>query len=498
MKEVKGNSSIVMFRDWKKLFSEETWRQIFSVLDEGVHVVDNHGKTLLYNSTASRLDGLEPEEVIGKNIFSVFPSLTLENSTLMRTIRTGSPIENVLQTFINRRGEEITTVNSTIPLILKDGSRGALEISRDITLLQELVDDVSNLRRQLSEHNTSIKLEGSREKEADKLANNTSYTFADLVGESERFREVINEAVNAARSDSSVMIIGETGTGKELVAQGIHNASPRSDSPFIAQNCAALPRDLLEGLLFGTEKGGFTGATSRPGLFEQASGGTILLDEIDALDFDLQAKLLRVIQENKIRRIGSQQEKQVDVRIIATMNSDPELAFAEDNLREDLYYRLAVVSLKLPPLRQREEDIPLLVDHFIDQYNRKFERDLQGMTGKLIAELKNYSWPGNVRELQHFVEACFNLCRGECEISRHNLPPQLKKKLNSDSRKQYEIFPWQNLSELPSLPDFMDDMEKSLIQKALDKNDNNISAAARSLEVSRQSLQYKLDKYDLR
>ncbi len=498
MKEIDSKNSLVMSQNCSELLDEKTWQQIFSVLDEGVHVVDNHGKTLLYNSTASRLDGLKPEEVIGKNIFSVFPSLTLENSTLMRTIKTGEAIENVLQTFINRRGEEITTVNSTVPIKLKDGSRGALEISRDITLLQELVDDVSNLRRQLSEHKTRVNLEDTTSSTEKKLANNTSYTFADLIGESEEFREVINEAVNAARSDSSVMIIGETGTGKELVAQGIHNASPRSNSPFIAQNCAALPRDLLEGLLFGTEEGGFTGATSRPGLFEQASGGTILLDEIDALDFDLQAKLLRVIQENKIRRIGSQQEKWVDVRILATMNSDPELAFEKENLREDLYYRLAVVSLNLPPLRQRKGDIPLLVHHFIEKYNKEFERDLQGMTEELLEKLKNYSWPGNVRELQHFVEACFNLCRGEQKISWPDLPSQLKQKLNSDKREKFAILSGQNFSELPSLTDFVERVEKDLIAEAMARKENNISAAARSLEISRQSLQYKLDKYDLK
>ncbi len=498
MKKFQPQKDMVMSAECSELFKTETWQQIFSVLDEGVHVVDNHGKTLLYNRTASRLDGLEPEEVIDKNIFSVFPSLTLENSTLMSTIRSGEPIKNVLQTFINSRGEEITTVNSTIPLELTDGTRGALEISRDITLLQELVDDVSNLRRQLSKHDSGSKLQSGSADKKKKPDNNTSYTFTDLIGEADNFREVINEAVKAARSDSSVMIIGETGTGKELVAQGIHNASPRSESPFIAQNCAALPRDLLEGLLFGTEKGGFTGATSRPGLFEQANKGTILLDEIDALDFDLQAKLLRVLQENKIRRIGSQQEKQVDVRIIATMNSEPEVAFEENNLREDLYYRLAVVSLNLPPLRERVGDTALLVSHFIEHYNEKFERDVQGFSEKLLEKLKNYSWPGNVRELQHFVEACFNLCRAENEISWQNLPPHLQEKLITDDGRQNDIFSWQNSSCLPALSEFLENIEKQLITRAMEIKENNISAAARALEISRQSLQYKLDKYNLK
>ncbi len=491
-------TDVTMAEDCSYLLDEAAWNQVLSSLDEGVHVVDEHGRTLLYNDTASSLDGLEPEEVVGRNIFTVFPSLTLENSTLMRTVQSGEPLENVLQSFINRRGEEITTVNSTVPLELSDGSRGALEISRDITLLQELVDDVSNLRRCLGEHRVRSGAVPGSDQAEERIENNTSYTFSDLKGRDEKFRAVIEEAIRAASSDSTVMIRGETGTGKELVAQGIHNASPRSDSPFIAQNCAALPRDLLEGLLFGTEEGGFTGARSRPGLFEQACGGTILLDEIDALDYDLQAKLLRVVQESRVRRIGSQEEKKVDVRILATMNSEPEQAFAEERLREDLYYRLAVVSLKLPPLRRRRDDIPLLIDHFVNTFNAEFDRRLAGFSPGLRERLKNHHWPGNVRELKHFVEACFNLCRGEKGITWQNLPHQLREKLEQDEE---EMPAWReqiDRDELPPLQEFLAGIERDLIAEALSREEGNISAAARELEISRQSLQYKLDKYDLR
>lgn len=195
---------------------------------------------------------------------------------------------------------------------------------------------------------------------------NTKFTFDHIIGDSRAIQSVIAEAKRVIRTSSSILIIGETGTGKELFAQSIHNESQRSTKPFISQNCAAIPETLMESLLFGTNRGAFTGAIDKPGLFEEANGGTLLLDEINSLSPALQAKLLRAIQEKTIRRIGGTQEKEIDVRIIATINEDPLEAIAHNRLRQDLYYRLSVVTLCLPPLRERKEDIAYLVQHFIE------------------------------------------------------------------------------------------------------------------------------------
>jgi arginine utilization regulatory protein len=297
------------------------------------------------------------------------------------------------------------------------------------------------------------------------------------------------------------LIYGETGTGKELFAQSIHNASNRKNNEFIAQNCAALPKDLLESLLFGTEKGSFTGAKSKPGLFEMADGGTILLDEINSMDLSLQAKLLRVLQDGRIRRIGAQKEKQVDVRIITTMNMHPDKAFEKDLLREDLYYRLSVVYIYLPPLRKRKDDIFLLTDHFIKQYNKEFDKNITGLSNKLKDVFKKYPWPGNVRELKHVIESAYNIKQLGDEIETDDLPGYIRERLGQNRNILNNWTTEEKIKDnedLPSLESYLEEIEMNLIKNALEKTDDNISAAARELDISRQSLQYKLKKYELK
>ncbi len=489
----------IMSEDAGRLLGGGSWREIVLALDEGIHIVDQQARTILYNHSAGRMDGLRPEEVLDRSIFEVFPSLTFENSTLMQTLKSGKEVSQSQQTFVNMKGEQITTVNKTVPVIFSGGSRGAMEISRDITLIQELAENISSLRNRFSsERSAETSATGSQETKSRFKSNNTSYTFADLVGENREFKKVMNDAVRAAGSDSSVLIIGETGTGKELFAQGIHNASSRAAQPFIAQNCAALPRELLESLLFGAEKGSFTGAATRPGLFEQASGGTILLDEINSLDYDLQAKLLRVLQEGKVRRVGGQQEKEVDVRVLATMNQPPEEAFAAGSLRQDLFYRLSVICLSLPPLRRRRDDIPLLLDHFFELYNSRFNRRLEGITAQLKRALLKYDWPGNVRELQHMIECGFNLVSQERKIGLDSLPLHQREKLSNLKEASSNNLAAPLLQgEIPELESYLAQVEKKMIIRALNQSGGNKTDAGKMLGISRQSLQYKLKKYHL-
>ena len=479
----------------KNFVNNKNLNMILNSLDEGIHIVDAEGKTIVYNDTVSEIDGLAPEEVIGKNLFEIYPSLTLETSTLMQTLKTKNAVEKTQQTFINTKGKRITTVNKTVPIKFDDGETGAMEISRDITQLEKLVKNISDLRAKVNDGREKRK----SKKKVNKKDNNTNYSFKDIIGKSEKFKVTLGEAMRAAGSDSSVLLYGETGTGKELFAQSIHNASKRADKPFVAQNCAALPKDLLEGLLFGTQKGGFTGAKSREGLFEQADGGTILLDEINSMDLSLQAKLLRVLQEKKVRRVGGREEKEVDVRVITTINTHPDQAFAENNLREDLFYRLSVVYIELPPLRKRKDDIPILVDHFIEKYNNKFSKSIESVENDVMNTFKTYKWPGNVRELQHVIESAFNMLQNEKDISFKDLPQYIKERLESVdiSVAGLNCRSIQG-DELPPLEEVMENIEIKLIEKALEHSGGNISEAGRNLNISRQSLQYKMKKYNIK
>lgn len=486
---MKQNSSL------KINLSKDSMCELFNNLNEGIHIVDHRGNTILYNKKASEIDGLKPEEVLGKNIFEVFPSLTLETSTLMKTLKNKASYFNHKQTIINYRGKKITTINHTLPITFIDGSTGAVEISKDITQTEELVDNITDLRSKLKNNN-------KKQVKVDKdLNNNTSYDFSDILGQNSEFNKSLSDAIKSAQSDSSVLIYGETGTGKELFAQSIHNESKRKSNDFIAQNCAALPKDLLEALLFGTEKGSFTGAKSRPGLFEMADQGTILLDEINSMDLALQAKLLRVLQDGRVRRIGGQKEKVVDLRIITTMNMHPDQAFNQNRLREDLYYRLSVVYIYLPPLRDREDDILLLTDNFINHYNKKFNKNLKGLTARLKKVFCNYKWPGNVRELKHVIESAYNIKQLGDKIEFKDLPGYIRERLNQNKNNKADPVLSVNINEndqLPSLNNYLEEVELKLIKNALKKTENNISAAARELDISRQSLQYKLKKYSIK
>lgn len=457
---------------------------ILNYIDEGIHVVDSDGKTIVYNDRAATIDGFEPDEVLGKYILEIYPSLTEEVSTLMRALKTGEPTEEWQQSFINKKGKKITSINRTIPVRLADNSIGALEISREITQLEELVNKISHLRSQLNIN---------QQKQQAVLADGTKYTFQHIIGNDPDLLKAIDHAKKAALTSSSILLYGETGTGKELFAQSIHNASNRRNKPFIAQNCAALPKELLEGLLFGTEKGSFTGAISRAGLFEQAHGGTLLLDEINSLNIDLQAKLLRVLQDGRVRRIGGNREKEIDVRIIATSNIPPERALQEKQIREDLFYRLSVVLLQLPPVRDRlTDDLQDLISYYIQHYNQKFHKQITGVTDEVIQMFKDYYWPGNVRELQHIIEGAFNLIETSAYIQIEHLPHYLRQRLN---KQRSNIDFSQNLTQPLNVT--LETLEQTMIIKALRISDGNISKAARMLKIKRQALQYKIKKYGL-
>lgn len=465
----------------KKLLS--IYEHILDKMNEGVHVIDGHGKSVVYNRKMTELESMNAHDVLGKNLSEVFQFPSGQESTLLQSLRKGMTNQNVRQTYYNDKGKEITTINNTYPIVDDNRIIGAIEIANDITKMERLI----------------------RENILEQEKRSTRFTFESIIGNSEAIRDVIEDAKRAARTSSSILVVGETGTGKELFVQSIHNASLRSGAPFISQNCAALPDSLIEGLLFGTTRGAFTGAIERPGLFEQAEGGTLFLDEINSLSLPLQAKLLRALQEKSIRRLGDTKDRPINVRVIAAINEDPIEAISNQRIRKDLYYRLGVVTLFIPPLRERKEDILPLADHFIQKYNQLFQMEVHGVSDEAKQFFLEYDWPGNVRELQHMIEGSMNLMDDDKMIDTCHLPTHHTRRRTRGTQEKTHpsISAEKQLVSIGnhdgvSLKHQLEQFEKTYIRTILEKHGGNISRAARELGLSRQNLQYRLRKHEIK
>lgn len=448
------------------------YETLLNELDIGIHIINEESKTIIYNRKMMEIESMERSDVLYKSPLEVFAFEENKNSTLIEALKLGKTNKNIKQTYFNNKGQEITTINNTFPIIENGKIKGAIEISTEI-----------------SHSKQTMKTSPAR-----KI--NNKFTFDHIIGDSSAIQSVITEAKRVIRTSSSILLVGETGTGKELFAQSIHNESQRSGKPFISQNCAAIPDTLMESLLFGTNRGAFTGAIDKAGLFEEANGGTLLLDEINSLSPALQAKLLRAIQEKTIRRVGGTQEKEIDIRIIATINEDPLEAITHNRLREDLYYRLSVVTLCLPPLRERKEDIPDLVQHFIEKYNIQFGLSVTDIDVHVREFLYAYDWPGNVRELEHIIEGSMNLVEDENIITAFHLPTRFRERI----KKKFNLQPslTHNDTDAPkTLKHTIEAMEKNYINQILKEYHGNISQAAKFLGLSRQNLQYRIKKLHL-
>ncbi len=450
---------VVERADWFEL--------ILEAIDEAIHVVDDQGVTIFYNHNAAKFDCLAKEEVIGKYILDVYPSLTEKTSTLMHVLRTGKPIYHSLQTYLNKNGEKIETVNTTLPII--EGSKliGAVEVAKDVSKLSALSNRLDQKKRTDGAAETTQMLD-----------------FSSFLTNDPQLKEMLEKAKKAAAYPSSVMVFGETGTGKEVLVQAIVHASDRKDQVFIPQNCAALPESLLESLLFGSVKGSYTGAIDRKGLFELADGGTLFLDELQAMPLTLQTKLLRVLEDGVVRRIGDAKAVQVNVRVITALNIDPFEAVKKQMLREDLFYRLHVSSFHIPPLRTRKHDIQLLSSHFIQTYHQQFSKNVNRLSEETVQVFMAHQWPGNVRELKHTIEHAVLMMPKEAEeITTAYLPVHLR-------THQIESHPPES-----SLKSQVTSFEQTLIQEALRQHAGNIKQTAAALKIPRQTLQYKLKKY---
>ena len=316
-----------------------------------------------------------------------------------------------------------------------------------------------------------------------------NYSFGSLVAKSEAMQSMFQIAAKAAQYKTTVLILGDSGTGKELIARAIHGEGGRSNMPLVPVNCGGIPATLLESELFGYKKGAFTGADkNKKGLFQEADGGTIFLDEIGELPLDLQVKLLRVLQEDEVRMIGDSKSMKIDVRVIAATAKDLEEEVKKGAFREDLFYRLNVLSIKVPPLRDRAEDIPLLCDHFIKLFNSRLNKHIEGIAPAAMSHLLEYAWPGNVRELENMIERALVLAE-DASLAPEHFPAELTRQFDGDQMD--ELFDGHSLKAAQKL------MEKRLITKALKKTGGNRTQAARLLEISHPSLLSKIKTYQI-
>ena len=430
---------------------------------DGILIVDRDG--IIRDHRIAMNYYWKAEETVGRHIRELYPELDEESSTILRALRTGRAIYDQRQEIVNSRGERVVLDATTIPISVDGQVVGAVDCARFYVVGQRIVR--GGRRGGLS-------------------------TLDRIITQSPRMEELKRRIRSAAQLNSPVLIYGETGTGKELVAEALHTEGRRCGQSFVSQNCAAIPTNLLESMFFGTEKGSYTGAVTHKGLFEEANGGTLFLDEINSMDIGLQAKLLKALEEKKARRLGGSRDTPFDVRIVAAVNEPPEELLRSGKLREDLYYRLGVVRLNLPPLRERPEDIPLLTNYFIEQYNRSMKRNIRGVTPEVAERFRRYRWPGNIRQLRNAVEGAFAIARGEL-LTAEDLEEKLGGGMEQQTRPAAPAPPPE---EGISLSQAVERYEKGLIQQAMERC-GSISATARSLGLSRQNLKYKLQKYDL-
>ncbi|WP_221566691.1 sigma-54-dependent Fis family transcriptional regulator [Alkalihalobacillus sp. TS-13] len=464
----------------ESFFNEKDYiEEVFSSMREGVIIVNKDLRAFYMNDAATKM-GFKMNAVIGRKIFEIFPDLSTENSTILKVFKTKQPIKERIQTFVTYQGVRKTTVTSTYPILRGGKVVGAFEIFSDISGLK----DMSEKLQEISRKNLLTNQMDFAEKKKKELLKDVS-----IIGKSRSIINVKEIIKTVANSPSPLLIYGETGTGKELIVQEIH---VNQKGPLVTQNCAAIPESLLESILFGTKKGGFTGAEDKAGLFEIANNGTLFLDEINSMPVTLQTKILRVLQEGKVRRIGDHKEITVNVRLISAMNVRPEELVISGEMRQDLYYRLNVLYLEIPPLRERKEDIPLLVDYFVKYFNHRLGKNIRSITPETMDYFMNHDWPGNVRELKNMIERAMNLTALDTihlkDVQPHSILSMPKQEAQSNVSSKSRIL----------LKEEVERFEADLIRKALKKTKGNISSAARELDIPQQTLDKKIKKYRLK
>ncbi len=491
IRDFEGNihGAVAVFRDiteMKELAEELTnlkdmevmLKAIIESTQDAISVVNENGLGLMINSAYTRLTGFTEEDVIGK---PATVDIAEGESMHMRVLQTNKPVSGVRLKVGPSKREVIVNV---APIRVEGKLKGSVGIIHDISEIKKLTDELNQARRMIRQLNAK-------------------YTFEDIIADSKLMRACIHLARQASQTPATVLLRGESGTGKELFVHAIHNSSQRADGQFIRVNCAAIADTLLESELFGYEEGAFTGARKggKKGFFEEANGGTIFLDEIGKMNYKLQAKLLRVLQEKEVVRVGANKSINIDVRVIAATNANLERMIQEGTFREDLYYRMNVVPIFIPPLRKRKEDIYKLTYHLIRKFNQEYGRSVNNISDDALEILLDYDWPGNVRELENIIgRAMINVGLDSDFItidhlsSLGTLSPETKpEKKASPSVFYVTEYDIQN----KSLKEILDQTEKNVILEVLEHTKGNKTEAAKLLGVAIRSLYYKLERYGI-
>ncbi|KSU63585.1 AAA family ATPase [[Bacillus] enclensis] len=437
--------------------------------DDAISVVDEEGKGIMINPAYTRITGLSRDEVIGKPATA---DISEGESIHLKVLQTRRAIRGTKMRVGPKRKEVIVNV---APIIVNGKLKGSVGVIHDMSEIQSLTQELDRARKII------------RTLEA-------KYMFEDIIGKSDEMQIAIEQAKLGAKTPATVLLRGESGTGKELFAHAIHNASDRKFNKFLRVNCAALSESLLESELFGYEEGAFSGAKrgGKRGLFEEADKGSIFLDEIGELSANTQAKLLRVLQENEIVRVGGTKSISINVRVIAATNVNLEKGIADGSFREDLYYRLNRMPIQIPPLRNRKSDIPLISEGLITKLNQDYGRNVEGITENAIKKLMEYHWPGNVRELENVLgRAMIFMKYNETIIDLNHLPPLDSSVKEAGKKKEGGVPSGRDLNSQ------LEEYEKKIIQEVLEQNNGNKTAAAKILNVSVRNLYYKLEKYNI-
>ncbi len=451
--------------------------QILENAYEGVVVTDATGKIIMLNNAYANYLGIEAQAAIGKHVTEV-----IDNTRVHTVVQSGVPEFGKLQ----RIGSHKAVV-TRLPILFNQEIVAGVGIVhyRELQDMKELLDKLNSLETELAQ----IKEEYGGQRVA-------HYTIQDIIGESPQVLALKKQIRKAADSNSTVLILGENGTGKELVAHAIHYLSARNNKPFVRINCAAIPADILESELFGYVGGAFTGSNrgGKKGKIEMADGGTLFLDEIGDMSFPMQAKLLRFLQEKEIERLGENKVRQIDVRVLAATNQNLPEQIRNKQFREDLYYRLQVLQLDVPPLRERQQDIALLVGFFVEKFNRIFGKKVQTIAPKVAEILNGYHWPGNIRQLENVMERAFNMVEAE-EILPEHLPVYLWELLKPQETAAQEVAARSCLNV--NLANAKQELERQQIKQILERTRGNKSEAARLMGITRTTLYQKLQKYKL-
>jgi len=427
---------------------------------DGVFTVDTNWRITSFNRAAERITGIPVDRAIGKRCSEVFHTDLCERGCPIReTLESGMEVIDRPARILTRRGRSIPISVSSAVLRAEDGTLlGAVETFRDLSTLEQLRKEIRS-----------------------------QWTFEDIIGKSEAFQKIFAILPDIASSESTVLIEGPSGSGKELLARAIHNLSPRRKRPYVVVNCGTLPPNLFESELFGYKAGAFTDARKdKPGLITRAEGGTLFLDEIGDLPQETQVKLLRLLQEREYHPLGGVETLHADVRVVAATNRDLSSHLSQGKFRDDLYFRLAVVRLSIPPLKERRQDIPFLIDHFIQRFNARRGKRIQGVTPAVMEILMRHPLPGNVRELENVIEYCFVLCHNGF-IDVQHLPDDLQPSGAPPT-----------MAESPKAQPPLEEGEAEVIRRALARNQGNRNQTAEELQVSRTTLWRKLKKYGIR